>query len=130
MSPDRPALAAVLDALDGVTDPGEAVEILTARDLWPVEDAPVMWTAWSTAGLFDCVISVASIGVAAIVRAQHLAREVARERGASSCVVEWTAMSGVAHVVSGVGEELRRMGIEVWGMPAEPPRMLLTVPPM
>ena len=40
----RPVLAAVTEALAGVTDPGEAVEILVARDLWPAENAPVPWS--------------------------------------------------------------------------------------
>ncbi len=111
----RPALAAVTEALAGVTDPDEAVEILVARDLWPVENAPELW---HTPGAVDIrlltLASAASLGLDAVTRAESLAREAARELGYSTVWrMEWVAIDRVVRKTEGAAAELYAMGLEL-----------------
>ena len=92
----RPALAAVTEALAGVTDPGEAVEILVARDLWPMENAPrVIGLDGNTANFFKrahvvrSIASIASFGLVRIAAVASLAREALREEGCVAGTVWW-----------------------------------------
>lgn len=73
----RPALAAVTEALAGVADPGEAVEILVARDLWPMERAPyvIVYDEEPGAKWVARLASVASLGLAQIAALDGIARE-------------------------------------------------------
>lgn len=87
MNPERPALGAVLAALDGVLTPREAVEVLAARDLWPLENGPRVVGGDSRGGVAGAravhlIASIASLGLAQIVTAEGLAREVLREADA------------------------------------------------
>ena len=131
----RLALAAVTEALAGVTDPGEAVEILVARDLWPMEDAPVPWSHKGAVRFRVPVLtSIASLGLAAIASAERLAREVGRERGCTTAKVEWIVLDTVGRIVTGAEAELSVMGLdlEVDYSTPEPLPLLLTiiVPPL
>lgn len=77
MTPARPALAAVLRALDGVTDPREAVEVLHARGLWPDPagpDQPLVITS-PRASRHGSLADVASLGVETIATITALVRE-------------------------------------------------------
>jgi len=85
----RPALAAVTEALDGVTDPREAVEILVARDLWPMEWPGVDHFAPDVTE----VVAVASLGVPRLLAVAGLAQHAGHTRG-DVVRVQWLTQDG------------------------------------
>lgn len=78
----RPALAAVLAALDGVTDPHEAVEVLQTRGLWPMENPPCMWANFDATAieLIADLVAVASIGCETIATVSAVAEAYTHAR--------------------------------------------------
>jgi len=84
VTPQRPALAEVLAALDGAEDSRAFEESLVARDLWPAASAPeVVMQFWETQGSRVDVqrlkllrlASVASCGVPSLRTVENLLRE-------------------------------------------------------
>jgi len=75
----RPALADVLDAVEGIEDTAEAVEVLHTRGLWPDPDPRRRFMLMSgKASLapqdMECLLGVAALGRQSILTAEESAR--------------------------------------------------------